>query len=106
MRNFIYAYYLWTPVAIGIVRGIKIGTRRAKVIAEFEDFVERATHPKGITHIDDTPIKEHPNYLVVIKARDEIVKRVRGGKYAHKAEIYSDFETEVEFQFIVANVSF
>lgn len=106
MRNFIYAYYLWAPVAIGIVRGIKTGVRRAKVIVEFENFVEKATLPDGVTHIDDTPIKEHPDYLAVIKARDEIIKRIRSGKYTHKAEIYSDFETEVKFQFIAANVSF
>lgn len=103
MRNFIWARQLWVSIIIGLVRGIRTGVNRIKMADEFESFVGKAARPNGVTHIDDIPIEEHPDYIAVIKARDEIVKRIRAGKnYKDIGDVYADFETEIQFQGIIA----
>ena len=106
MLNLIYICHFANPTIISSIKIAKVVTERVKIGWAFMWFVENAANPDYVTHIDDIPIREHPDYLAVYKTRDEILKRVIKGEFSDYAEVVSDFNTELKFRHIVANENF
>ena len=101
MRNFIYGYYFWVPVAIGFTRGIKKVSKRLRQLREFEEFAYKASRPGGVTHIDGIPIKKHPEYIAVMKAKDVVSQLITKGYYETTSDAINDFWMNIQFEKIV-----